>query len=544
MKNIKTLVIGAVAVSLSALTLVSCNDWLNLGPIDYYGSESYWKTEANFDSYIDGMHKNMRDQAWNHTIIAGEIRGGTHIDGTSSDGSSVDYADMIMQNFDEDHTGLSNFGGYYGPITNVNLFLARLQETDVVPADKKALYLGIAYGLRAFYYFDLYRLYGGVPLRLTADVVEGELDPLKLYMARSEPADVLAQIKDDIQKSLDNFGTANTIPYGKDYWSKAATEALAGEVYLWSAKVATGNQPAGGAADIAKAKTYFTNVMNNYNLSLQNNFADIFSVKNKLNSEVIFAIHYGEGEATNSLGSYTYMSDGRGLTMEQVDENGVRFGDPFKLNTAGIQRAQYIDNMFLSYDPDDTRRDATFKASYSANEYAASGKIVLYGTHVCKNIGYTNDAGVHQFIGDFIYYRLAWVYLSLAEIANYEGNGSDVAKYINLVRARAYGDNWNAATYGFTAGDFQTNELAILAEKDKEFLQEGQRWHDLRRMTLTKDGKHLVFCKEANPKKNGLPILNESTEAYKVLWPIDKNVMNSDKELKQTPGYPTTTESE
>ena len=160
----------------------------------------------------------------------------------------------------------------------------------------------------------------------------------------------------------------------------------------------------------------------------------------------------------------------------------------------------------------------------------------MVGTHVHKNIGYTNDAGVHQFIGDFMYYRLPLVYLSLAEIANYEGNGADVAKYVNLVRKRAYGSNWNEATYGYTAGSFTANELAILGEKDREFLQEGQRWHDLRRMTLTKDGKHLVFCPEANPKKNGRPILDEA-QSHKLLWPIDKNVMNSDKELKQTPGY-------
>ena len=532
MKHIQSI----LAALLSAMALVSCNDWLTLGPIDYYGSESYWKTEANFDSYIDGMHKNMRDQAWTHTIMAGELRGGTHIDGTSSDGSSVSYADIITQTFDEDHTGLSNFGGYYGPITNVNLFIARLNATDVVPEAKKATYLGIAHGLRAFYYFDLFRLYGTVPLRLTADVVEGELDPLKLYMARSEAADVMAQIKEDLQKSLDYFGSANTIPYGKSYWSKDATEVLAGEVYLWSAKVATGNQSAGGAADIAKAKTYFTNVMNNYGLSLQGNFADVFSVTNKLNSEVIFAIHYGEGEATNALADYTYMSDGRGITTEQLDATGHRFGDPFGLNAAGIQRYQYLDNIFLSFDPNDTRRDATFKASYSKSVFEQTGKLEMVGTHVHKNIGYTNDAGVHQFIGDFMYYRLPLVYLSLAEIANYEGNGADVAKYINLVRKRAYGSNWNEATYGYTAGSFTANELAILGEKDREFLQEGQRWHDLRRMTLTKDGKHLVFCAEANPKNNGRPILDEA-QSHKLLWPIDKNVMNSDKELKQTPGY-------
>ena len=209
---------------------------------------------------------------------------------------------------------------------------------------------------------------------------------------------------------------------------------------------------------------------------------------------------------------------------------------PSTIGGEPIQRYQYLDNIFLSFDPKDTRRDATFKASYSKSVYEQTGKLEMVGTHVHKNIGYTNDAGVHQFIGDFMYYRLPLVYLSLAEIANYEGNGADVAKYINLVRKRAYGSNWNEATYGYTAGSFTANELAILGEKDREFLQEGQRWHDLRRMTLTKDGKHLVFCAEANPKNNGRPILDEA-QSHKLLWPIDKNVMNSDKELKQTPGY-------
>lgn len=47
--------------------------------------------------------------------------------------------------------------------------------------------------------------------------------------------------------------------------------------------------------------------------------------------------------------------------------------------------------------------------------------------------------------------------------------------------------------YGYKNSDYTTNELAILHEKDKEFIQEGQRWWDIRRMTLTKGGKHLVF---------------------------------------------------
>ena len=78
-------------------------------------------------------------------------------------------------------------------------------------------------------------------------------------------------------------------------------------------------------------------------------------------------------------------------------------------------------------------------------------------------------------------------------------------------------------------------EVAIFNEKNKEFIQEGQRWWDLCRMTLTKGGKHLVFCKEAS--LDGInPVLNESV-AYKVLWPLDKTILSNDSTLVQTPGY-------
>lgn len=530
-------ILGAL-LSVAALVNTSCSkDPLDLGPLDYYGSGSYWKTEANYDSYIVGLHKNMRDQAWTHNVIISELRGGSYLIGTSTDGTGVSYGDILSQNFDAEHTGLSNFGDYYGKITNVNLFITRLEATDVVPEAKKNQYLGIAYGLRAFYYFDLYRTYGNVPLRLTVEVIDGEINPVNLRMPRTDASKVLAQVKADLDKSLTFFGSDQSFSRGKDFWSKAATLALAGEVYLWSAKVATLDQPAGGASDITKAKSYYDQLLSGYGLALQDNFADVFAHNKKLNSEVIFAIHYDETEATNEFNMYTYMSDGRGITPTQLNENGEPFGDPLKLNGAGGQRYQYINNMFLAYDKADSRRLATFLPSYDKDTYEATGTLALYGTVCAKNTGHSNAAGVHYFDSDMIYYRLAGVYLALAEIANYQGNGADVEKYVNLVRQRGYGSNWDKSLYGFTAGSFTDNELAILAEKDKEMVMEGQRWWDVRRMTLTKEGKHLVFCPEGNPSKDGTPLLNEATEAYKVLWPINSGVMSNDPSIEQTAGY-------
>lgn len=537
MKRIKSTILYGLLVASSGLLVTSCADKLDLSPIDYYGSGSYWKTEAQATAYIDGIHKHLRDAAWQHTITFGELRGGRFITGTSSDGMGVSNGDIILQNFDETHTGVSKFGDLFGRITNLNLFIARVTDATYLSDEMKNFYLGEVYGLRAFYYFDLYRIYGGVPLRLTADVVEGVIDPNKLYMARSTPKEVMTQIKSDLNKSMEYFGNMNDFdPYKrgkKVYWSKAATECLMGEVYLWTSKVTTGDDVA-NPADLTIAKTHLESVLNNYNLKMLDDFSQVFNAKNKANDEIIFAIRFLEGEATNSNGTFTY-NVGTGSTKNRYQANGEVFGDALDIQNTGNQTYEYNKAVYQNFDDADTRKEATFIASY--NKDGKTGELSLYGTHVRKNIGYVNAQGARVYCGDYIFYRLPWVYLTLAEIANMEGDNAAVAKYINLVRKRAYGNAWDETLYAYPeTADFTTNELAILHEKDKEFIQEGQRWWDLRRMTLTKGGTPLVFCKEGSLLGDA-PILNKSTEAHKLLWPIEKTMLNKDPALEQTPGY-------
>ncbi|HAR38333.1 MAG: hypothetical protein A2W86_07205 [Bacteroidetes bacterium GWD2_45_23] len=535
MKITKLTIISGVMLFLIGATHTSCSDALDLSPIDYYGSGSYWKTEAHATGYIDGIHKHLRDAAWQHTIVFGELRGGHYVSGTSGDGSSVYNGSIIQQNFDANNTGVSKFGDLFGRITNCNLFIARVTDADYIPEAKKNYYLGMVYGIRAFYYFDLYRIYGGVPLRLGVEVIDGELDPTKLYMPRAKASEVMTQIKSDLQKSLDYFGDVNDFnPYGlgkKVYWNKAATESLIGEVYLWNAKVSTGDNAA-KQADLTVAKQHLENVTKNYGLKMLTDFSKVFDAKNKANDEIIFAIRYAEGEASNAVNQYIY-NVGTGQTNKNAYlEDGTLFNDPLNIATSSSQqRYEYTKKFFEIFDMKDSRRNATFLPSYNKD---SQGNLVYRGVSTIKNIGLENSNGIRQWVGDFIFYRLPWVYLSLAEIANMEGNDPKVEEYINLVRQRAYGANW-APEFAFTAGNFTTNELAILKEKDKEFVQEGQRWWDLRRMTLTKGGKPLVFTTEGSFE--GTPVLNEATEAHKVLWPLDKSLLDNDDALEQTPGY-------
>ena len=538
MKRIKILS-TVLFVAITGGVCTSCADKLDLAPIDYYGSGSYWKTEAHVVGYMDGIHKHLRDAAFQHTFLWGEARGGSLIAaGSSSDGMGMLYGDIKLQNFDEAHTGVSNFGDIFGRLTNINLFIARVTDATYIDESKKGYYLGQAYGLRAFYYFDLYRTYGGVPLRLTADVVDGVIDPNLLYMGRATPQEVMAQIKKDLDKSMEYFGDNNSFDPNnrgnkKGYWSKAATECLMGEVYLWISKVTTGNDVA-DENNLATAKKHLLNVLNNYGIIRMDNFADVFESKNnKGNQEVIFAIRYVEGEATNNNSLFTYAM-ATGSTKDRYKKNGEKFLDALNIGNSGSQQLEYKIELYNSFVDADTRKDATFIASY--NKDADTGELSLFGTHVCKNIGYANAQGARVYCGDYIIYRLPWVWLTLAEIENMQGG--DVATYINKVRERAYGEKWDEKIYGYKNADFTTNELAILHEKDKEFVQEGQRWWDIRRMTLTKGGKHLVFCKEGNIGKDQ-PVLDEATEAHKVLWPVDIKLLGNDPLIYQTPGYAT-----
>ncbi len=548
----------------ASMGISSCADKLDLSPIDYYGSGSFWQTESQAIGNISAMMQQFRGLNFQTVITYGELRGGAYtLETNGSDGSSLNSQYLREQNMSATNYGVSNFGGYWGLIANANLFISRVEDADYFSDESTKNYcLGVVYGMRAYCYFLLYKAYGGVPLRLTPDVVDGNYDATTLYMARAEASEVMSQIKSDIATSLNYFGSQTTFDFdgssdnAKYYWSKAATEMLAGEVYLWNSKVTTGNQSA-NKSDLSTAKSYFQNVINNYGLSLQNNFTDVFSTSNKQNSEIIFAFQCDENEVTNDIPSGYEYGIITGYTIGAAyDKDGNLWDNPDQVGSTS-NRYQYSNALWYQYDAEDTRRDATFTTSW--HDAAVTQ---LRGTFVCKNLGsISSSTGYKAYDGDQPLYRLALAYLSLAEIANMEGDSNGVETYINTIRERAYGSNWDASVYGYKAGTFLENEVAILHEKDKEFVQEGQRWWDVRRMSISSDcgeTDHLLFHNEGhvaygltiteNMKELNASSWEEASEivvepmlstsyAYRALWPIDTETLGSDPLLEQTPGY-------
>lgn len=502
--------------------LLSC-DALDYKPEDYYGSSTFWDNEAQVDGFMVGIHKNLRDIN-EYIFLFGEARGGTQRTGSGTQGVSYDYSSPIKDNnFTYYNTGVSNWAKFYPKILNINEFIYEVENNcDFLDTAVRNYYLGQAYGVRAYLYFHLYRTFGGVPVVKDPDVMNGITNAGDLYQARATAKQTLDFIKEDITKSETAFGDDETVNLNKGMWSKAATMALKGEVYLWSAKVTTDDQsPASG--DIATAKNALSGLIGKYRLL--DDYADVFAYENKGNDEVIMALRFVDGEKSNWIYNFTYTD--ADFLNKFYGVNGLLItSDTLVLNNQGKQRHEWKEGFFKSYDDKDMRKREIF-LDYYDQEGNYSGTVLR------KCLGTINAAtNKRVFSDDYVIYRYADVLLMMAEVVNMEGG--DVASYLNQVRKRAYGSNYDESVYGYTNGTFEKNELAILYERDKEFVWEGKRWYDIRRM-WDANHKPLVFSSEVNYDTQE-PVVKES-DAYKLLWPIDIETLNKDPELVNNPGY-------
>lgn len=521
MKNI----IYILSLFVSSVLYTSC-DALDLSPEDYFGSGNYWNNEAQVKGYMNGLHSQLRG-SYDMFYVLGEVRGGTQRVGTSSENTSLNYANLRSNVIDEDKPGISNWYGLYTPIMQVNHFIQKVEnECSFLDEASRKLYLGQAYGLRSLYYFMLYKTYGGIPLVTEVELLNGKVTAEKFYIERSTPEATLEFIKNNIKKSEDYYAEAAVANnYDKTMWSKAATLMLKAEIYMWSAKVSITGHTATGTPDLKVAQAALNQVIGKF--ELLSDFGSVFSTSNRNNKEVIFTLHFADGEATNWGGQFLYQDavfigqvygrDGKRIETDTLNLKG----------TGGVFRHEYTHDFWSTYDETDTRRDATFLEYYTAEDMNAKS----FGCVLKKCIGSINSTNNRIYDTDVIVYRYADALLMMAEVAN--GLGESCSSYINEVRKRAYGEA-NYPGHEYSDGSFEANELAILHERDKEFVWEGKRWFDVVRM---QDASHnsLVFSASGNYPAT-TPLISTS-EKHKLLWPLDVSTKNINPLLEQTPGY-------
>jgi starch-binding outer membrane protein, SusD/RagB family len=493
--------------------LNSCSKKLELSPVSSISDGNYWKTPDQFDAFVSGIHARFRSHNSSFQAL-GELR--SDIFGTEPGNASTFSGEatqglerLWLQTLNLDNPGVSNFGGFYSNIVQLNLLIDKLNTTDIVTPANKAYYLGIAYGMRAYYYFHLLRTWGDVVIQ--TDPVTA-VDISNLAKAASPVTEVMALIKSDIDKSVTSFGSNYTFRNTKSYWSKPASLMLKAEVFLWTAN------RTGGTADANTALAALTDIQTNTaGLALLSSYPSVFSSANKGNNEIIFSIRYLLNEATMGYVSSSFTPQ-TGLIANFYDSAGNRQFNVTTDNWGGLLRAPVRVATFRQFDDKDSRKWASIQPAYTR---PSPGVYVIAGCFTNKFQGEQN-AGSRQYTNDYPVYRYADLLLMIAEAKIILGQSP--ATEINLVRARAYGANYNATLHAFPnqVGDTDAKQ-ALLRERLFEFVFEGKRWYDLRRL-----GDSYVFAYTT--------VL--ASESYKLLWPIDRNSLTNNRSLVQTPGYP------
>lgn len=491
----------------------SCNKKLELSPISSISDANYWKTPEQVDAFVSGIHISFRNHVPNFQLLGeqrSDIYGLEPGASQSFTGEATQGLEKFwLQQLDLDNPGVSNFGGFYFNINQLNLLISRLNTIDFVTPANKSYYLGIAYGMRAYYYFQMYRSWGKVIIQ-TEPVTT--IDISNLAKAASTEQEVMALIKSDITASETNFGNAYSFRNSKSFWSKAATLILKAEVYLWT------SYRGGGTADATIAKTALTDIQANVpSLTLLPNFADVFRSNNKGNNEIIFAVRFLLNEASMGFIQSSFVPQS-GLIANFYDSLNNRKFDVTTDNWGGLLRSPIRSATFRKFNDKDSRKWVSIQPAYTR---PSAGVYIMAGTFVNKFQGEQN-AGSRVMTNDYPIYRYSDLLLLLAEAKVILGESP--ATEMNLVRARAFGANYVQAVHGFPNQSIDTDpKNAILQERLFEFIFEGKRWYDLRRM-----GDSYVFANTT--------LL--SSQAYKLLWPIDRNSLTNNRALEQTAGYP------
>lgn len=387
-------------------------------------------------------------------------------------GSATDISDLqVFSNY----TLNQNIGpsselwraGFSG-VFRANVLLTKLPD---VPMDDalKARYAAEAKALRAYFYFDLVRLFKNIPL-LTTGVAADEIDNVE----QVAPEQVYAQIEQDLKDAIAEPTLPNTIDVANEggRLTKGTVHALLGKVYLYEKKYAE----AAAEFQIVNGTPGQQNAV--YGYKLVANFADLWKTSNKFNSESILEI----GHSSKSGGNWdcTACTEGnllnimvgpRGYEAQKPTAPDLTSGWSFLPVTADLFNAIHNDPRNFATILNMDSLQAAGIAKYSPGYMNTGFFINKFAGHLSDK---TTGGGAQElnYPQNMYEIRLADTYLMEAE-ALVMGNGdvNRASQLLTAVHTRAYNDG---QSHTLTA-----TMDAIKKERRLELAAEGHRWFDL-----------------------------------------------------------------
>lgn len=422
--------------------LISCEDALDVDPRNSISEEDYLNNPDNAIQLVNGVYNKMLDYnmysfSWIGitSITSDDADKGSSASDTGTDKHKMDNLTFDSQDISFDDVWDGRYEGVYR--ANTALYYLELLQSD--PALKNRL-IGEVKFLRSFWYFDLVRCFGGVPLVVEKIDVNDTEAINNIVFTKKTKEEVYAQIETDLLDAIDRLPTKSQYgPNDLGRATKGAAQALLAKVYLYQKKW-------------NEAYTMAGNVITSGEYGLMPNYADVWREVGENKEESIFEV---QATLTNGIRDYTNVQGPRG-----TPDLGWGFNIPSQ-------------SLVNSYAVGDVRKDATvmFVPSVLWDGFIAPTSWTnprynykAYQSSIAES--WNGDKG--NTAKNLRLLKYSDILLIRAEAGYQAGQTSDLADIMHEVRERA------------GLGDLGTITLQdIYNERRWEMAMEHDRWFDL-----------------------------------------------------------------
>ena len=486
-----------------------CTD-LKETPLSSITPENYYTNEAEIMSGVSSVYAQLRgtvDDYYNISEISTDemvvpTRGQDWYD-------NGQWLDLHRQTWTPNSPAAGSLinGAYntlFTGIARANTVLDALTRVQI--ADQKAVTAEVR-TLRAFYYYMLMDLFGGVPI---------VTDPAVKSRPRATRAETFAFIEKELHEARADLPAAWPADQSGRI-TKGAADAILASMYI-NARVFTGTPTASGitlgAARWDSAGIVADRIRNSGQYRLATNWRSNFTADNSTSPENILVVKFTNA---NDLGLNFAM---RVLHYNQFTPspwNGfATLAETYNAFDANDQRRQiFLVGQQVNQEtgqPVNDRSGAPLKFTVTINnvEQATEGegarilKWPIDPNHVAQNNG-----------NDYAWFRYAEVLLIKAEAANEQGDQATPIVLIDSLRARV-------------GAPLITGPLTQAQARDAIFKE--------RLLELTGEGKRRQDMIRAGTYTNAFSF-KTTQPAYKVLLPIPQVQLQTNPDLTQNPGY-------
>jgi hypothetical protein len=461
-------IVGYSLIAIAGL-LSACDKQLDQSPISGVATDKFYTQPADFIQGVNAVYSGLRTYP-DRLLNLSETRSDNLY--AVSDGGVRDWEGI--NSFYKTIAGnvyvTEAWSGNYSGIFKANSLLEQLSSKGAAiiadPVLRTQLEAETRF-LRAYYYFDLVRWFGRVP------IIDKTLLPQEaLQVGRSAVNDVYSFIISDLKFAADNLPDAYSAAADKGRATKYAAKGTLALVYMTrSGPTYDINGPGLGVNEWNLALPLLQEIIDSKKFVFGTSYANIFSYTNENNPEVIFDVEYNTGSTPVT-----------GATFPWLLVPDTWFQSQSKQTQGGLTIRPVSNDLLNSYEAGDTRKAFSIQSGFTNNNVTESRSFFKKYVDVSKTPSNRLDWPIN-----FIALRFTDVLMMKAECILHGAPGSqtDVDGIVNQVRGRA----------GLTPITNVTLPR-LMEERRKEFAAEGSRWHDLVRSGLIESTMTTWITKE------------------------------------------------